>query len=95
MRTGPNISWTANGITLDEFCILLSSELDRPVINKTGIDGRFNLLVQYAPDSTPDDLTAGPSIFSALTDQLGLKLVSAKGPGDLLIIDHIDHPSAN
>jgi uncharacterized protein (TIGR03435 family) len=94
-RSDPNVTWTANGITLDDFCILLSSELDRPVINKTGIDGRFNLQVQYAPDSTPDDLTAGPSIFSALTDQLGLKLVAAKGPGDFLVIDHIEHPSAN
>jgi uncharacterized protein (TIGR03435 family) len=94
-NTGPNVSWTANGITLDEFCILLSSEMDRPVTNKTGIDGRFNLVVQYAPDSTPADLAAGPSIFSALTDQLGLKLVAAKGPGDFLVIDRIERPTAN
>ncbi len=94
-RSDPNVSWTATGITLDDFCILLSSELDRTVINKTGIDGRFNLAVHYAPNPAPADLTAEPSIFSALTDQLGLKLVTAKGPGDFLVIDRIEHPSAN
>jgi uncharacterized protein (TIGR03435 family) len=104
-RKGPNVSWFAQGASLAEFCILLSSELDRPVIDKTGIAGRFGFSLEYAPDPTSlhdvrdtaalDDPAAAPSIFTALGEQLGLRLVSAKGPGEFLVIDHVERPSEN
>jgi len=63
--------------------------------------------MEWSPDETqamqgppdvpkpPQSDNAGPSIFSAIQEQLGLKLESAKGPVDVLIIDHVERPSAN
>ncbi len=83
--------------------------LDRPVIDKTGIDGLFDIHLEFALDDTtravlpanrpdtiyPDDPTGGTSIFTAVQEQLGLKLESAKGPGEFLVIDHVERPSEN
>jgi uncharacterized protein (TIGR03435 family) len=93
------------GASLDDLCELLRSVLERPVLNKTGIAGRFNFRLEYAPDQStpgwrfaaaePDDPSGGPSIFTAIKEQLGLKLESTKGPDDLLVIDHVERPSEN
>ncbi len=65
----------------------------RDVVDKTGITGRYNLKLQW----TPDDAAAnsGPSLFTALEEQLGLKLEPAKGPVQVLVIDHVEMPSEN
>ena len=88
--------------TLDEFARFALGVMDRPVINKTGITGRFNFHLEYAPDETSSagrvsDVEAqvsGPSIFSAV-EQLGLKLTPAKGPGDHIVVDQAERPSEN
>ena len=96
----------AEGSTLDEFCKLLSLVFDRPVVNTTGIEGRFDIHLEFAPDETTPRLLprgdaasvadpAGQPIFTALQQQLGLKLVPAKGPGEFLVIDHVEKPSEN
>jgi uncharacterized protein (TIGR03435 family) len=78
----------------------LSRSLGRIVVDQTGLDGRFELSLKW----TPDDAAAGsgtalaetgPSIFTAIQEQLGLKLESRKGPVPILVIDHIDLPSQN
>lgn len=106
-RQGPSVIVEARGISLDDFPkTFLSNRLDRPIINKTGLAGRFDFHLEFVPDETLlrggpspatliDDLTAGPSIFTAVQEQLGLKLESAKGPGEFLVIDHVEKPSAN
>jgi uncharacterized protein (TIGR03435 family) len=100
-RKGPNVLWTVQGATIDEFCKIVLSELDRPVIDNTGLKGRFNFPLEYMPEATfgaagvSDDPAAGPSIFTALQEQFGLKLKESKGPGDRLVIDFIEKPSAN
>jgi uncharacterized protein (TIGR03435 family) len=48
-----------------------------------------------APNSDAGNNSGGPSLFTALEEQLGLKLESAKGPEDVIVIDHIEQPSAN
>jgi len=64
----------------------------RPVLDRTGLKGEYDFKLDYAIDNNPD---TGPSIFSALQEQLGLKLETAKGPVEVLIIDKAEKPSAN
>ena len=103
---GPSVD--AEGSTLSEFSKLLNLVLDRPVIDKTGIAGRFDIHLEFSSDqvtpgllglapeasATASDPT-GPTIFTAIQEQLGLKLVSAKGPVEFLVIDHAEKPSEN
>ena len=108
MSGGPPASIEAHGATLDDFSSMLHAMLGRPVINKTGIAGRFDLRVEFSREST----TLGPlrpgdadgdapasdppeSIFSALPGQLGLRLEPAKGPVEAFVIDHIEKPAVN
>jgi uncharacterized protein (TIGR03435 family) len=79
-------------IPMSMFITLLSDALERPVINRTGQTGRFDIDLHYAPGSDTD---SSPSVFTAMQEQLGLKLESAKGPVEVLVIDHIERPSAN
>jgi len=81
-------------ISMGDFLGLLQRYLDRPLIDKTGLAGRFNLHLQFARDLSASD-TPAPSIFTAVQEQLGLKLEPAKGPGEFLVIDSIERPSAN
>jgi uncharacterized protein (TIGR03435 family) len=71
----------------------------RPIINKTGLDGTFDIHMEWTadpPNGVGDpDFSGGPSIFTALREQLGLKLQSGTGPAEVLIIDHIEKPSPN
>jgi len=67
--------------------------LDRPVIDKTGMTGYFQIQLAFSPaDSAGPD---SPDVFQAVQEQLGLRLVPAKGPVDVLVIDHIERPSEN
>lgn len=68
----------------------LSNLLGRPVVDKTGIQGSHNWSMHLQPDDIPS-----AAVFAALEEQLGLKLESAKAPLDVLVIDHIEKPSAN
>lgn len=90
------------GMTMATFAQRLGI-LDRPVIDKTGVAGMFNFHVEFAfDDSTPgirpapsDEPGGGPSIFTAVQEQLGLKLEPAKGPGEFLVIDSVERPTEN
>ena len=90
-------------MTLDDFAKFTLGVMDRPVINKTGIRGKFNFHLEYVSDETSsagrpiasgDAPVSGPSIASAV-QRLGLKLEAAKGPGDYLVIDRAEKPSEN
>ena len=65
-----------------------------PVIDKTGLAGRFDLDFQAAPPNVAQ-VAARPPISTALEDQLGLKLQSGRGPVDVLVIDRLEKPSEN
>lgn len=82
----------------------LAKVVGRVVVDKTGIEGRFDLVLKWTPadredagfnagGANPQD--SGPSIFTALQEQLGLKLEAQKGPVEVLVIDHIEMPSEN
>jgi uncharacterized protein (TIGR03435 family) len=72
--------------------------LDRTVIDKTGLAGTFDVHLEWAGNPaavTPSTDASGPSLPIAIQEQLGLKLESAKGPVEFLVIDHAEKPSAN
>jgi uncharacterized protein (TIGR03435 family) len=103
----------ASAIPMDQIVMLLGRLTDRPVIDKTGLTGYFNVKLQFAPETaggkafgagpaggsplappTTSD-PAGPSIFTAVQEQLGLKLEPAKEPVEVLVIDSVQKPSEN
>jgi uncharacterized protein (TIGR03435 family) len=69
----------------------------RMIVDKTGLAGkRFNFELSWVSDNRVEATgEMGPSLLTALEEELGLKLVSAKGPVPVLIIDHIEKPSPN
>jgi uncharacterized protein (TIGR03435 family) len=79
----------------------LSRELGRDIIDKTEIKGRYDLTLKWTPDAgaVPDSAASstdpGPSIFTAVQEQLWLKLEPAKASVQVLVIDHAEMPSEN
>ena len=92
---------TATSITMSDFAETLAGQLNRTVIDKTGLTGVYDLKLKWTPDrllnQTADDGTTDrpPSLLTALPEQLGLKLESAKGPVKTLVIDQAEKPSPN
>jgi len=84
----------AIGVDMTRLANTLAAILKSTVVNKTGFTGMFDLHLEYAPVEDTDD-TARPSIFTALQEQLGLRLESAKGPVEVLVVDHVERPSDN
>ena len=69
--------------------------IGRPVMNLTGLTGKFDYELRYTPDQPGVEQPDAISIFTALQEQLGLKLEPAKGPVEILVIDHVEKPDAN
>jgi uncharacterized protein (TIGR03435 family) len=79
---------------------VLSSILGIPVLDNTGLKGFYNFSLEFADPrwgskDLPSELASRPDIFSAVQEQLGLKLEAKKGPVEILLVDHIEKPSAN
>jgi uncharacterized protein (TIGR03435 family) len=98
-------------VPMAEFIRTLAMVLGRPVLNETGFSGEFDFHLDFTPDEATMGLPGygpgdpggprlptdpdRPNIFAALQEQLGLKLASAKGPVEVLVIDHVERPTAN
>jgi uncharacterized protein (TIGR03435 family) len=98
----------ANNAPIPAFTSFLQSlVLDRPVVDQTGLTGRYDLTVTFTPDDSlfnghslgfpkpADDVEPAPGLFDAIQQQLGLKLTAEKTQVDVLAIDHVEKPSAN
>jgi uncharacterized protein (TIGR03435 family) len=89
------------GATIQEFAYWLSVQLNQPIVESTGLKGRYDLKLEWAQDdSQTPDVDALPEsakwpIFGAVKNQLGLALESTKGPVEVLIIDHVERASVN
>jgi uncharacterized protein (TIGR03435 family) len=75
-------------ISIADFAPILATPTGRPVVDKTGIQGNYDIDLNYAPGGVAT--VSLPSIFAALRDQLGLQLEPQKAPIEMLIIDHVD-----
>jgi uncharacterized protein (TIGR03435 family) len=82
-------------VPLEYLVTNLAYLLRRQVIDKTGLAGKYSYTVTYTPDDAPPADASAPSIFTAVQEQLGLKLESTKGRAEVLVIDHVEKPSAN
>jgi uncharacterized protein (TIGR03435 family) len=80
---------------------LLANNLDRPVFDETGLTGTYSFDLKWTPDAPagapaqPSADPTGPSLFTALQEQLGLRLQAARRPVEVLVIDHAERPTEN
>jgi uncharacterized protein (TIGR03435 family) len=91
------------GFPVSQLAASLSQVLQRMVVDHTGLMGNFDLTLTWTPDQVPQGPPGGPdrppidpngpSLFTALQEQLGLKVESTKGPVDVLVIDHVEQPT--
>jgi uncharacterized protein (TIGR03435 family) len=103
-------SMTSTGAPIANLVRMLSLRLGRTVLDKTGLTGKYDFKLEFAPDQTqgpafgggdgggvpaPPPESSGPSIFTAVQEQLGLKLESGKGPVEIIVIEHAERPSQN
>jgi|SRR5579862_5493553 len=89
-----------NGGDMRELAGLLSGFVERPVVDKTGLTGKYDFTLRWTDELSSPRTPAGdpdkyPSIFIALREQLGLRLDSAKGPLEVIVIDRAEKPSEN
>ena len=92
----------ATAVPFSTFVSVLSGQLRCPVIDKTDLTGYYDILLQFSEPNVGLDGQeyskgdpAQPSIFTAIQEQLGLRLVATKGPIDVLVIDSVQRPSEN
>jgi uncharacterized protein (TIGR03435 family) len=90
--------------TMTEFTKALQYVLDRPVVDHTGLTGRWDFRVQWTPDESQfggmvpppsGNPSAAPGLFTAIQEQVGLKLELVKALAEVLVVDHVEKPSAN
>jgi bla regulator protein blaR1 len=94
------------GMPLTMLVQMLTSQLNRPVLDKTNLTGNFDILLEYTPDRMPElppgatlppGLTLpspdGPSLLTAIQEQLGLKIENTRGPVDVIVIDAVEQPT--
>ena len=111
MQPGGRFRMAGNQVTMGRLCDLLAMQVDRPVLDQTGLTGKYDITLDFTPEPGTGpaakmgmmmppppgaegggmphqpDQEAGPSLFTALQEQLGLKLEQKKGPVDLIVVD--------
>jgi uncharacterized protein (TIGR03435 family) len=105
--TSGRVRVLGRAVTVSELVMTLAGSpsnpnVDRPIVDRTGLTAAIDFTLEFAPlqltflSSQPGtDASALPSIFTALQEQLGLKLEAQTGPVDVLVIDHVEEPSPN
>lgn len=90
-RTPTSGTVIGTGIRMDTIARNLSNAAGRTVFDTTGLTGAFDFELLFTPEQSPD--TTGPSLFTAVQEQLGLRLEPGRGPVDVLVIDSAERPS--
>ena len=94
---GGVVTMRMTNMAMGEFAPDLAYFLDRPAVDQTGLAGRYDLQLKWTADESkaPADGSAPPGMFTAIQEQLGLKLEPGKAPVEVLVIDAVERPSAN
>jgi len=95
-------------VTMRDFCMGMQSVvMDKPVVDQTGLTGHYDFALTWTPDGSQffqtgtripeprDDPNAPPGLYTAIQEQLGLKLEAVKAQAEVLVVDHAERPSAN
>jgi uncharacterized protein (TIGR03435 family) len=93
-------SWGASRIRVQggpmgQLVFCLADTLSRTVVDQTGLTGSYDIELIWTPDEQQGTPDAGPTIFTALEEQLGLRVKPDKGPVQVLVVDHAERPSEN
>lgn len=102
-RNGQTQRMAGRNISISQFVWYASTEVGRPVVDKTGLSGKYDFALEFWPQrvggtpdpNAPEPPPGGPIFPDAIRDQMGLKLVSDKGPVTTYVLDHIEKPSEN
>lgn len=83
--------------SMHDFVLMALGAMDHPVVDETGLTGKYDFELKWADDDTnaTADVSTAPGLFTALQEQLGLKLEPVKAPADVLVIDKVGRPGAN
>jgi uncharacterized protein (TIGR03435 family) len=96
---GPPGNMGATNATMADIAeAMQQGALDRPVVDQTGLTGRYDLRLKWTPAEMPSETQssdAPPELFTAIQEQLGLKLVSTQAQVDVMVIDRVERPSPN
>jgi len=95
-RNGQDETISLISASLNDFTMRMQLFVDRPVVDQTRLTGKYDFALHYTVDETrTSDPNAPPALFTAIQQQLGLKLQPTKAPVDVFVIDHVEQPSAN
>jgi len=96
MRAGPGLFASCGPTTsMAQLAVTLGREVDRAVVDRTGLTGTYAFRLQWHPEGAPPRAEAPPLIFTAIQEQLGLKLEPQRLPVEVLAIDRAERPSPN
>jgi uncharacterized protein (TIGR03435 family) len=99
--TAAGTEMSGSGMTISRLINMLAGLAGRPIMDRTDLTGTYDFVLKFAPvqnitvGGDAGTEPSGPSLFTALQEQLGLKLESAKGPVEVLVIDSVSKPSEN
>jgi uncharacterized protein (TIGR03435 family) len=101
MSDASGITIEGKAVSISTFIYVLQGRVDRRILDKTNLNGLYDVRLHFKPEAWPVSPDANPAdpdgalLFTAIVEQLGLKLESAKGPVELLVIDGVQRPSEN
>ncbi len=99
-KNGNGMSWGRGRIDvhaapINRFAFTLSDVLGREVVDRTGLTGKYDIKLTWTPDELQESANARPTLFTAIQEQLGLKLESTKGAVDAIVVDQVEKPTIN
>jgi uncharacterized protein (TIGR03435 family) len=91
--SGQTMVFTHN--SMSDFALGMQYFADRPVVDETSLDGRYDFKLQWMPDEMKVTENTSPGLFTAVREQLGLEMKPAKGPVNTIVVDHVEQPGEN